>query len=119
MFACFGGVLFSSKNGACEKVESSFWLFPPIFVDFQFVIESFQFRFHLLDSFGLLSVALLWCHVICSIPQLSFVILFLFSCNWSVNNDIASVPLVFSCISPTVSLLPLAISNSKRFYPRS
>ena len=54
MFACFGGVLFSSKNGACKKVESSFWLFPPIFVDFQFVIESFQFRFHLLDSFGLL-----------------------------------------------------------------
>jgi len=54
MFACSGGVLFSSKNGACKKVEFSFWLFPPIFVDFQFVIESFQFRFHLLDSFGLL-----------------------------------------------------------------
>ena len=81
MFACFGGVLFSSKTGACEKVESSFWLFPPVFVDLQFVFESFQVRFHLLDSFGLLSVALLWCHVICSIPQLSFVILFLFSGN--------------------------------------
>ena len=81
MFACFGGVLFSSKNGACEKVESSFWLFPPVFVDLQFVLESFQFRFHLLDSFGLLSVALLWCLVICSIHQLSFAILFLFFGN--------------------------------------
>ena len=54
MFACFGGVLFSSKNVACEKVESSFWLFPPVFVDLQFVFESFQVRFHLLGSFGLL-----------------------------------------------------------------
>ena len=48
MFACFGGVPFSSKIGACEKVESSFWLFPPVFVDLQFVFESFQVRFHLL-----------------------------------------------------------------------
>ena len=81
MSACFGDVLFSSKTGACEKVESSFWLFPPVFVDLQFVFESFQVRFHLLDSFVLLLVVLLWCHVICSIPQLSFVILFLFSGN--------------------------------------
>ncbi len=51
MSACFGDVLFSSKTGACEKVESSFWLFPPVFVDLQFVFESFQVRFHLLDSF--------------------------------------------------------------------
>ena len=81
MSACFGDVLFSSKTGACEKVESSFWLFPPVFVDLQFVFESFQVRFHLLDSFGLLSVALLWYLVICSIHQLSFVIPFLFFGN--------------------------------------
>ncbi len=33
MSACFGDVLFPSKTGACKKVESSFWLFPPVFVD--------------------------------------------------------------------------------------
>ena len=81
MFACFGGVLFSSKNVACEKVESSFWLFPPVFVDFQFVIESFQVRFHPLGFSEPLSIAPLWCPVICSIRQLSFVIPFLVFCN--------------------------------------
>ncbi len=81
MSACFGDVFFLSKTGACEKVESSFWLFPPVFVDFQFLFESFQVRFHLLDSFGLLSVALVWYLVICSIRLLSFVIPFLFFGN--------------------------------------
>ncbi len=65
MFACFGDVPFSSKIGACEKVEFSFWLFPPVFVDLQFVFESFQFRFHLLGFSELLSIAPLWCPVIC------------------------------------------------------
>jgi hypothetical protein len=41
MLACFGGVPFSLKIGAYEKVEFSFWLFPPVFVDLQFVFESF------------------------------------------------------------------------------
>ena len=59
MFAYSGGVLFSSKDGACKKVEFSFWLFPPIFVDLQFVFESFPVRFHLLGSFVPLLVALL------------------------------------------------------------
>jgi hypothetical protein len=59
MFACFGDVHFSSKTGAYEKVEFSFWLFPPVFVDLQFVFESFQVRFHLLGSFGLLLAVLL------------------------------------------------------------
>ncbi len=48
MSACFGGVPFSSKIGVCEKVEFSFWLFPPVFGGLQFVFESFQVRFHLL-----------------------------------------------------------------------
>ena len=59
MSACFGDVLFSSKTGACEKVESSFWLFPPVFVDLQFVFESFQVRFHLLGFSELLLIVLL------------------------------------------------------------
>jgi hypothetical protein len=46
MFACFGGVPFSSKIEACEKVEFSFLLFPPVSVDLQFAFESFQVRFH-------------------------------------------------------------------------
>jgi hypothetical protein len=30
MLACFEGVPFESKIGVCEKVEFSFWLFPPV-----------------------------------------------------------------------------------------
>ena len=59
MFACFGGVPFSSKIGACEKVEFSFWLFPPASVDLQFVFESSQFRSHLLGFSEPLLTALL------------------------------------------------------------
>ncbi len=46
MSACFGGAPFLS---ACEKVKFYFWLFPPVFVDLQFVIKSVRVRFHLLD----------------------------------------------------------------------
>jgi hypothetical protein len=59
MFACFGGVPFSSKIGACEKVEFSFWLFPPVSVGLQFAFGSFQVCFHLLGFSELLLIALL------------------------------------------------------------
>jgi hypothetical protein len=57
MFACFGGPPFSSKIGGCEKVEFSFWLFPPVFVNLQFVFKSFQVRFHPLGFSELLLIS--------------------------------------------------------------
>jgi hypothetical protein len=39
VFACFVDVQFESKNGVCEKVDFSFWLFEPGFAIPRFVNE--------------------------------------------------------------------------------
>jgi hypothetical protein len=51
VLACLGGVQFELKNGVCEKVKFSFWLFPTVFAILQFVNEFYRVRFHPCDFF--------------------------------------------------------------------